>query len=143
MVTTFNTKDLTSFGEYLLSGKRRARYEAANEVAKQNKVPIAPVEDRLKTVSHADVENWKDSQSKVHKVRAKFKCNNVDANDVEGDSRNIQMDVVIEGSPENEEFSKYTPYGQFNIGIDKDAIALELFEEGREYYIDIIKVPLG
>jgi len=137
MVTTFNTKDLTSFGQYLLSAERRERFKN-NPNFQDHEI----LELRLAEVHHADVENWKDSISKVQKVRAKFRCNNVDSENVTGDSRNIQMEVVIDGSPENKEFSEYTPYGQFNIGIDKGAKALELFEEGREYYIDIIKAPV-
>lgn len=50
MVTTFNKKDLVSFGKYLLSEKRK------------EKILLIPHslsdEERLKNVYHADVENW-------------------------------------------------------------------------------------
>ena len=136
MVTTFNTKDLTSFGLYLLSAERRERFKQHPNFGEER------LEERLSEVHHSDIENWKDSLSKVHKVRAKFICNNVDKISDNSDTCNVQMDVVIEGSPENKQFSEYTPYWQFNLGIDKNAPALELFEEGREYYFDIIKAPI-
>jgi hypothetical protein len=129
MVTQYNGKDMTSFANHF-----------AQLIQTGKKQPNASGEYE---VSHADMENWKDSISKVQKVRAKFRCTNVDTNDVPGDSQNIHMEVVIDGSPENKVFSEYTPYGQFNIGIDKSAPALQLFEEGREYFIDITKTPLG
>ena len=58
MVTYFNRKDLVSFGSYLLSETRKARYESATKEALKEGFDIAPTEDRLKEVSHADVENW-------------------------------------------------------------------------------------
>lgn len=53
MVTYFNKKDLVSFGNYLLSDERKNRF-------KQNNESGVPVEDRLKMVHHADIENWKE-----------------------------------------------------------------------------------
>lgn len=63
MVTYFNRKDLVSFGYYLLSEKRKARFEQSyGEPDKNGNVSASsiPVEDRLKEVWHADVENWID-----------------------------------------------------------------------------------
>lgn len=50
----FTRRDLVTFGEYLLSAKRRKRYA-------KHKMPI-PLEVRLSSVNHADVENWKEEQ---------------------------------------------------------------------------------
>ena len=63
MVTQFNESDLVSFGNYLLSDRRKKRYECATQEALENKVPILSTEERLKEVSHADLANWLDLQS--------------------------------------------------------------------------------
>lgn len=59
MVTYFNRKDLVSFGNYLLSEKRKTKVQAAfdEKVSKGSKHPV-PVEDMMKGVTHSDVENW-------------------------------------------------------------------------------------
>jgi hypothetical protein len=59
MVTYFNRKDLVSFGSYLMSEKRKARFDEAYKEAIQNGMdkPL-PTEERLKYVYHADIENW-------------------------------------------------------------------------------------
>lgn len=133
MVTTFNQSDLVSFGKYLLSDERRKRYENH---------PGFPdgkdLESRLSEISHADIENWKDSQSKIKKVRAKFNCNFINRGE---DTSEIQMLAVINGSPENDSFSKYTPAGAFSIHISNEAPALELFKTGSDYYLDITRAP--
>lgn len=64
MVTYFNRKDLVSFGSYLLSERRKARYEAMNQTAIERGGSLEPAEDRLKEVSHADLENWLEEQKK-------------------------------------------------------------------------------
>lgn len=53
MVTYFNKKDLVSFGNYLLSDKRRELFYLS---LSDNAVPP---EERMQQVSHADIENWK------------------------------------------------------------------------------------
>lgn len=59
MVTYFNRKDLVSFGSYLMSEKRKSRFDEAYKEAIQNGMdrPL-PTEERLKYVYHADIENW-------------------------------------------------------------------------------------
>ena len=61
MVTYFNRKDLVEFGLYLLSEKRKARFQVTFDMAIERGVknPI-PVEESLKYVHHADVCNWMD-----------------------------------------------------------------------------------
>lgn len=51
MVVYFNKKDLVNFGKYLLSDERKKLIE-------QHPEPTRPIEERLKDVSHADVENF-------------------------------------------------------------------------------------
>jgi len=59
MVTYFNRKDLVSFGSYLLSEKRKAMFQSSFDEAIKNGVqnPLS-VEESLKEVHHADIENW-------------------------------------------------------------------------------------
>ncbi len=51
-------KHLISFGNYLLSDERRKSFEQHSELGTTN------IEERLKEVHHADVENWKSKQTK-------------------------------------------------------------------------------
>lgn len=51
-------KDMTSFGEYLLSDERRKSFEAA-----YNSEDNISLEERLAGVYHADFENWKTKQN--------------------------------------------------------------------------------
>lgn len=65
-------------------------------------------------------------------VRAKFKCVQKDAG---VDGSHIGLDVVYSGSPENEQFFKWTPSGNIRIGVVNSAAA-EQFVVGKEYYVD-------
>ena len=59
MVTYFNRKDLVSFGSYLMSEKRKARFdESYKEKIRNGMDNPLPMEERLKQVHHADIENW-------------------------------------------------------------------------------------
>lgn len=69
----------------------------------------------------------------MSKVRAKFKCESVTETET---NKQASLRVVTTGSEENKSFSKYTPFGQLQIAIDKDAPAAELFVPGKEYYLD-------
>lgn len=55
----FTMNDLVSFGEYLLSNKRRKSFEA-NPVAGD----YPTIEERLSLVHKEDIDNWLDEQSK-------------------------------------------------------------------------------
>ena len=48
----------------------------------------------------------------------------------------IKFSPVTHGSPENEKFFKFTPYGQFSFG----SVGQHDFEPGKEYYLDISDV---
>jgi len=63
MVTYFNRKDLVSFGSYLLSEKRKSRFvESYKEAIRLGMHNPLSVEESLKNVNHADVENWIEEQ---------------------------------------------------------------------------------
>lgn len=59
MVTYFNSKDMTSFGEYLLSEERektiKEQYE--QEISEGRERP--PFGEIVNQVHHSDFENWK------------------------------------------------------------------------------------
>ncbi len=65
-------------------------------------------------------------------VRAKFKVDEV-AQTVNGGK--VTLSPVTSGSPENEKFFKWTPYGKIEMGtINPDAISQ--FVPGKEFYLD-------
>lgn len=65
-------------------------------------------------------------------VRAKFVVENKSQNE---EGFTVTMRAVCDGSKENEEFFKYTPSGQLDIGLLKPETAAQ-FDVGREYYLD-------
>lgn len=65
-------------------------------------------------------------------VRAKFQCNNVEAN---GEGFNVSLSPVVSGSPENEQFYKMTPGGSISMST-VNAEAAKAFEVGKQYYVD-------
>ncbi|WP_052522484.1 hypothetical protein [Citrobacter amalonaticus] len=71
-------------------------------------------------------------------VRAKFVCSVVEH--VEGsDSAIVCMKPVIDDSPENKTWSKYTPGGSLEMYISNPDAVRE-FTVGAEYLIDITQV---
>lgn len=65
-------------------------------------------------------------------VRAKFK---VTTNHLTGETAQIILEPVIDGSPENESFYKWTPSGKIDLAcVNPDAT--NQFEVGKEYYVD-------
>lgn len=65
-------------------------------------------------------------------VRAKFKCTETA---IRTDGSKVTLEPVTGGSPENEKFFRYTPWGKIEIGtVNREAA--ELFVPGREYYVD-------
>jgi len=73
MVVTFNEADLVSFGIYLLSDKRKKRFQHSyNEQIKQGLNPLS-VDESLSEVHHADIANWTDEKSErklIKKIQA-------------------------------------------------------------------------
>lgn len=58
MVTYFTDNDLISFGTYLLSEKRMKMFQDAYDAAIKNGQKPAPLEEIVKLVHHADIQNW-------------------------------------------------------------------------------------
>ena len=69
-------------------------------------------------------------------VRAKFNVESVESNGADGGT--VKLTPVMSGSPENESFFKFTPWGSIEIGTINMA-ALAQFERGAEFYVDFIR----
>lgn len=70
-------------------------------------------------------------------TRAKFSCFQevVRTNQYGNDGkRTYEFQAVYDdGTPENERYSKYTPYGKLEIAVDNPAV---VFKPGKLYYLD-------
>ena len=70
-------------------------------------------------------------------IRAKFRCNSVEFRGDPTDpntTRNFTFQAVSDSStPENERFTKYTPWGELKMAVDNPAVR---FEVGKFYYVD-------
>lgn len=74
-------------------------------------------------------------------IRAKMKVESkVQGSPGNPEGWHLVLRPVYGGSPENEEFYKYTPGGQLNLSTINDAAAAQL-EVGQEAYIDITPIP--
>lgn len=71
-------------------------------------------------------------------VRAKMRCEAKSGDEASGYS--ILLRPVAGGSPENDEFYRWTPAGELSLTTVNPGAAAE-FEEGREYYVDL--TPAG
>ncbi len=71
-------------------------------------------------------------------VRCKFRCHCKEVHNAGTDQEaaTIKMSPVYGESPENKEFFKYTPGGDFTVYTVNKAAADQI-EQGKEYYIDI------
>lgn len=58
MIIAFTQKDLISFGQYLMSERRRKSFTRTSIDAEMDGRELPPTNERLKNVYHADVENW-------------------------------------------------------------------------------------
>jgi len=74
------------------------------------------------------------------KVRAKFRVQSKTEYYGTGDTVQVSMMPVTSGSPENELFWKYTPSGKVEMQIKKEVA--DLFEIGKEYYLDFTPVEV-
>lgn len=72
----------------------------------------------------------------MSKLRAKFTCNTIEEGGL------VKLSAVYgtddKDNEENNEFSKYTPYGELEMQVDNPN-ADGFFEEGEEYYLDFQK----
>jgi hypothetical protein len=50
------------------------------------------------------------------------------------DSQSIILNPVVDGSPENKDFFKYTPSGKLELQVINKNVK---FEPGKQYFIDI------
>lgn len=71
------------------------------------------------------------------KVRAKFVCESVE--NFQG-SKTAKLRAVYGTESENADFTKYTPSGSIEINITEDAPAANVFEPGKNYYVDFTKI---
>ena len=72
-------------------------------------------------------------------VRAKFMC--VSKKEIP-DGFVIELQPVTSGSPENEQYFKYTPYGKIEVGTINKAAAAD-FVVGKPYYVDFTQAGVG
>ena len=69
-------------------------------------------------------------------VRAKFKVASYETYLDRGEEvRKVKLNVVVDGSPENKEFFRWTPSGQIDLGT-VNRKAWEQFPLGREVYVE-------
>ena len=66
-------------------------------------------------------------------VRAKFKV--VSVTETESGNKQVKLQPVTGGSPENAAFFKWTPYGSIDMWTINPAAA-EQFKPGVEFYVD-------
>lgn len=74
-------------------------------------------------------------------VRAKFKVLSVKKtvlHDGSHGATEVEMQPVYTGSPENQEWSEYTPNGSVKLTITKGD-ARNAFRPGEEFYVDFTK----
>jgi len=69
-------------------------------------------------------------------VRAKMKCEAVEPSGASDGGGTVRFCPVINGSPENESFYKYTPGGSLVLSTINQA-AFDQFTAGKEYYVDV------
>lgn len=67
-------------------------------------------------------------------VRAKFKVRSVEETP-NAEGAIIVLEPVINGSPENEQFFKWTPWGELRMGTVNMQAAAQ-FIPGKEFYVD-------
>lgn len=70
-------------------------------------------------------------EGKVMTTRCKFRCDQVIQM---ADSQSVVLNPVVDGSPENKDFFKYTPSGKIELQIINKNVK---FEAGKQYFIDI------
>jgi hypothetical protein len=69
----------------------------------------------------------------IEVVRARFYCNSVEDF---GYNKRAKLTAVYGKEGENAAYSKATPFGTLEIGIDKEVPASDFFIPGQQYYLD-------
>lgn len=161
MVTTFNRKDLISFGKYLLSTERR---ELFLNHPNTDKLPQS-LEERLEQVHHSDIENWA-----INQDSRDFRFSRYDMLMFAGDqwqcimadkenallgktminpdgSRNTSYEdtMVVSNDPDDESFSVYTlvdPMTKEERDVVNDLVAAAK-ARGMKGDINVIKIDGG
>jgi hypothetical protein len=77
---------------------------------------------------------------KMTAVRAKMVCNNLGTSS-SGAVTKVQLGCVYSTTGENASFTKYTPWGACEMGIDADAPAASFFQPGKRYYVTFTEAP--
>lgn len=73
------------------------------------------------------------------KVRAKFYCAAVN-DEPTFKQKTVVFYPVTDGSEENKSFAKATPGGNLQLIISYETPAVDAFEAGKQYYLDITPV---
>jgi hypothetical protein len=71
-------------------------------------------------------------------VKAKFSCEHIQDTHFNGGhvQRQVQFRAVYgKDGTENGDYSKYTPFGELKMNIDKETAAYDAFQPGKEYYL--------
>lgn len=72
-------------------------------------------------------------------IVAKFRCHGVEK---QGEIENVTLGAVCDDSPENKEWSKWTPSGQLTMAISNPE-AQGAFEQGKCYKLTLTEYPAG
>ena len=77
-------------------------------------------------------------------VRAKFKCESVTTYEgaEDGSSCHVEITLRAVGGPDNEQWSKWTPYGEIKMTVT-NPVAAAAFRPGSEHFLDFSPVPAG
>jgi hypothetical protein len=75
-------------------------------------------------------------------VRAKMTCHGLGENP-SGNVSKVNLGCVYSNkdATENANFTKYTPWGNCELGIDADAPAASFFKPGKHYYVTFTEAP--
>lgn len=76
-------------------------------------------------------------------VRAKMECRDTGQGSPTGAVTKVQLGCVYsdKDATENANFTKYTPWGSCEMGIDADAPAASFFKPGKKYYVTFTEAP--
>jgi hypothetical protein len=78
----------------------------------------------------------------ITSVRAKMVCNSTSQPTPSGAVTRVDLGCVYSNDQsENADFTKYTPWGSCQMGIDAEAAAAMFFEPGKKYYVTFTAAP--